>query len=525
MNNRKRNIRIGIGIIAAYAAVIVLLLEAESRAEGSSIHSIGDAIWYSIITLTTVGYGDISPVSPAGRVLGVILALCSLGLITALLGILLSVISNQTIPRMKLKHSRKFRWFVFKEYNEQSAALVSSIKSEEPDARIIFCDSDAKRKYDKGVIYLDCSPEELIDLKGSSERILYFCIGDDSWDNFGKAKEAAGLGIETYCLSDYGLKEIMGNLHIYSRKVIISRCYWKDYPVARNEKTIVLIGSGDIAAELLGRGLLTNVFEAGRYISYHVFGDSSYFRNAHPEIIKALCGGNPENDSLFLHEECWQHHAGIIRNADRIIICEDDDKSNLRIYKELIRYFPTSADVHLRLDAHAEQIACFGSIGSVFTLASFIRDDINRLAVIHNKIYSEDSETPIEWSELSDHQKGSNITAADHMIVKVRFILEDDSIKELTEDNCRRAYEAFRDADAELRDVCREMEHRRWMRFYQMFNWSYSPERDDRMRRHPLMVPYADLSENDKEKDAYAWEMLGRVADKTAGISEEARHE
>jgi hypothetical protein len=343
-------------------------------------------------------------------VLGVILALCSLGLITALLGILLSVISNQTIPRMKLKHSRKFRWFVFNEYNEQSAALVSSIKSEEPDARIIFCDSDAKRKYDKGVIYLDCSPEELIDLKGSSERILYFCIGDDSWDNFGKAKEAAGLGIETYCLSDYGLKEIMGNLHIYSRKVIISRCYWKDYPVARNEKTIVLIGSGDIAAELLGRGLLTNVFEAGRYISYHVFGDSSYFRNAHPEIIKALCGGNPENDSLFLHEECWQHHAGIIRNADRIIICEDDDKSNLRIYKELIRYFPTSADVHLRLDAHAEQIACFGSIGSVFTLASFIRDDINRLAVIHNKIYSEDSETPIEWSELSDHQKGSNIT-------------------------------------------------------------------------------------------------------------------
>ena len=111
------------------------------------------------------------------------------------------------------------------------------------------------------------------------------------------------------------------------------------------------------------------------------------------------------------------------------------------------------------------------------------------------------------------------------MIVKVRFILEDDSIKELTEDNCRRAYEAFRDADAELRDVCREMEHRRWMRFYQMFNWSYSPERDDRMRRHPLMVPYADLSENDKEKDAYAWEMLGRVADKTAGISEEARYE
>ena len=70
MSSRKRNIRIAIVIIAAYTAVVLLLLAAESRAEGSSIHSLGDAIWYSIITLTTVGYGDISPVTPAGRVLG-----------------------------------------------------------------------------------------------------------------------------------------------------------------------------------------------------------------------------------------------------------------------------------------------------------------------------------------------------------------------------------------------------------------------------------------------------------------------
>ena len=94
MSKRKRNIRIAVGIIAAYAAVIVLLLIAESGAPDSSINSVGDAIWYSIITLTTVGYGDISPVTPVGKVLGVILALCSLGLLTALMGILLSFISG-----------------------------------------------------------------------------------------------------------------------------------------------------------------------------------------------------------------------------------------------------------------------------------------------------------------------------------------------------------------------------------------------------------------------------------------------
>ena len=92
-----------IAIIAAYAAVLILLLAAESKAEGSSIHSLGDAVWYSLITLTTVGYGDISPVTPVGRVIGVLLALCSLGLITAIIGILINYISGQARPRRKLR--------------------------------------------------------------------------------------------------------------------------------------------------------------------------------------------------------------------------------------------------------------------------------------------------------------------------------------------------------------------------------------------------------------------------------------
>ena len=106
MRSKKRNIRIAIAIIAAYAATLILLLAAESKAEGSSIHSLGDAIWYSLITLTTVGYGDISPVTPMGRVIGVVLALCSLGLITAIIGILINYISGQARPRRKLRAAR-----------------------------------------------------------------------------------------------------------------------------------------------------------------------------------------------------------------------------------------------------------------------------------------------------------------------------------------------------------------------------------------------------------------------------------
>lgn len=516
MNSRKKTIRIAIAILAAYAAVLVLLLVSESKAEGSSIHSLGDAIWYSIITLTTVGYGDISPVTPAGKVLGVLLALCSLGLITAMIGVLISFINGQAKPRFRLRSSRNSVWYVINEENEQTEVLAGSVLSDDPDAIIIFRRSAEKHISSRSIVRLDCSHKDLIDIKGGTQGIMCFCVGDDLWDNYRQAADAAALGIDTYCLTDFGSEEMSGDLHTFSKKEIISRCYWRDHPVRRNEKIIVLIGSGSVADELLERGLLTNVFEPGRYMTYHVFGDSSNFRKAHREVVRALCGGDPEEDALFLHEECWEYHPEIIRNADRIIICEDDDRDGLATYKELIRLFPTAAEVHVRLNNDVAKIKGFGSSKEIFTMRSFVRDDINKLAVTLNDLYNKESDKTVAWDDLSDHAKRSNIAAADHMIVKVRYLLDDDSITELTEQNCRRAYDMFSSADPEKRDICREMEHRRWVRFHLMYNWTYSAERDDLMRRHPSMLPYSELSEEDKEKDAYAWDMLAGVADSSA---------
>lgn len=513
MNNRNRNIGIAIGILAAYAVVIVLLLVSESGAEDSSIHSVGDAIWYSIITLTTVGYGDMAPVTAAGRVLGIVLALCSLGLLTALIGILMSFISGEAMPRFKLRSARAKKWYVFSEENEQSEALAESAMTEDPDAIAIFCKSGEKLADGKNVIRLDCSFEDLMSIKGDTRDIVYFCIGKDSWENYRLASEAAKTGMATHCLTEFEADDITGSLHTFSEQEIISRCYWREFPLQCKEKLVVLIGSGSIAAELLENGLLTNVFEPGRYISYHVFGDSAGFRKSHPEIIKAL-SGSKDDDSLLLHDESWEEHPDLIRSADRIIICEDDDKNCLSIYNEISKWFPTAAAIHVRLSADYEQVTGFGSCSKTFTLKSIIRDDINILAVTLNDIYCKNANIPSEWNDLSDFKKRSNIAAADHMIVKIRFLLGDDTITELTEENCQKAYQLFLDADPERRDICRNMEHRRWMRFYQMYNWVFASKRDDLMRKHPLLLPYSELSEEEKEKDAYAWEMLGRVAER-----------
>lgn len=58
----------------------IAILHCERGIEGNNIESASDAIWWSIVTVTTVGYGDHFPVSEEGRFIAAILMLVGVGL-------------------------------------------------------------------------------------------------------------------------------------------------------------------------------------------------------------------------------------------------------------------------------------------------------------------------------------------------------------------------------------------------------------------------------------------------------------
>lgn len=75
-----------VGVLLIVSSSLMYLAEHEAQPEDFS--SIPHTLWWAVITLTTVGYGDAVPITPLGRALGAVIALLGIGMIALPAGIL-----------------------------------------------------------------------------------------------------------------------------------------------------------------------------------------------------------------------------------------------------------------------------------------------------------------------------------------------------------------------------------------------------------------------------------------------------
>lgn len=111
-----------VGLVFICSALVLLF---ERHAKGTTIHNYGEALWWGIVTVTTVGYGDKVPVTAAGKGIAVVLMLAGIGLI----GVLTATIASYFIGG-KEDEASKERAEILARLNRIEALLQSQNRRE-----------------------------------------------------------------------------------------------------------------------------------------------------------------------------------------------------------------------------------------------------------------------------------------------------------------------------------------------------------------------------------------------------------
>lgn len=93
---QQRRIRLLFFGLILYSLIIsMVIVPVEQREQRANIHTVFDGVWWTVTTVTGVGYGDTFPVSTWGRILGMSLQMIGVLAFGMLVGMVTMVMSDQ----------------------------------------------------------------------------------------------------------------------------------------------------------------------------------------------------------------------------------------------------------------------------------------------------------------------------------------------------------------------------------------------------------------------------------------------
>lgn len=105
---RKEELVITFGVVLLllfFSGSLIYILEHDAQPE--QFPNIPAAMWWGVVTLTTVGYGDVYPITPMGRLLGAIVAILGIGIFALPAGIIASGFTEVIEARKAQKQPKK----------------------------------------------------------------------------------------------------------------------------------------------------------------------------------------------------------------------------------------------------------------------------------------------------------------------------------------------------------------------------------------------------------------------------------
>jgi voltage-gated potassium channel len=131
----------------------------EYKVQGANITRLGEAIWWAIETVTTVGYGDYYPVTFVGRLIGVVVMFSGIGVVVVLVG----MFSQRRLQRIEARFKPKINGRTRYLGDETKTAIrakieeIENLTEEEFDGLVIMMKSLRLTLLEEAKVLYKCS--------------------------------------------------------------------------------------------------------------------------------------------------------------------------------------------------------------------------------------------------------------------------------------------------------------------------------------------------------------------------------
>jgi voltage-gated potassium channel len=169
----------------------IMLYVFEGDNDNPNIHTLFDAFYWALITISTVGYGDISPVTPEGRVVSMLIIMTGIGLISFLTSIIVSSFGERLIElredRVMQEVGKKSEIIVVCGFGIMGRKVAAGLEQERSELIVIDADeAAAQRAHAMGYrsICTDATRSDVFQRIGVQGRIReVLCLTSDDEQN------------------------------------------------------------------------------------------------------------------------------------------------------------------------------------------------------------------------------------------------------------------------------------------------------------------------------------------------------
>jgi len=286
----RKQVLLAFGALVIITVLNLLLIHFEKQVDGSDLTNFENVMWYMVVTLTTVGYGDYSPISTGGKIIGYVYVFSSLGV----LGYLFSTVSNKIYTMLEEKklgfEGTSFEGhIIFLGWNEFSQMVADEIvpanrkiavlTDQKDDVDLIY---DHYGKKNVFVLFSDRQGIETLDRLNAAKSSVVFIARED---------DAETLMDVVNLKSEYpGISIVVSLQKSKLRNTFIAAGV--THVIARNEIASKLVASyifepdvADLNVDLISSAAKENDFDI---LEYEVIPSNPYINKDSHEIFHSL---------------------------------------------------------------------------------------------------------------------------------------------------------------------------------------------------------------------------------------------